>query len=73
MSYSVELNERDAKFIQNYADAHNIDVPELIRQLLVEKIEDEYDLRCYKKAMREFEKNPVTYSHEEMKKMVGLT
>ncbi len=33
-----------------------------------EKIEDEYDLECYKKAIKEYKKNPVTYSIEEVKK-----
>jgi hypothetical protein len=35
--------------------------------------EDEKDLRAYEEAMEEFRKNPVTYTHEEVKKMLGIT
>ena len=34
--------------------------------------EDEEDLRAYEEAMEEFRKNPVTYTHEEVKKMLGI-
>lgn len=35
--------------------------------------EDEEDLRAYEEAMEEFRRNPVTYTHEEVKKMLGIT
>jgi hypothetical protein len=35
--------------------------------------EDEEDLRAYEEAMEELRKNPVTYTHEEVKKMLGIT
>ena len=38
----------------------------------MERIEDEYDLKVYKKAMQEFKKNPVTYSLEEVEKELNL-
>ena len=45
---------------------------DLFRNALIEKIEDEYDLTCYKKAKEEYEKNPTTYSLDEVKKELGL-
>ena len=39
---------------------------------MIEKIEDEYDLECYKKAMEEYKKNPKTYTHEEVKEMMKI-
>lgn len=38
----------------------------------LEKAEDEQDLKDYLQAKTEYEKNPVTYTHEEMKKMLDL-
>ena len=35
--------------------------------------EDEEDLRAYEEAMEEFRKNPVTYTHKEVKIMLGIT
>lgn len=34
--------------------------------------EDKSDLCIYKKALREFKKNPVTYSHEEVCILLGI-
>ena len=45
-------------------------VSELIRQTVMERIEDEYDLDAYDKAMEEHLKNPVVYSQKEVQKML---
>ena len=47
-------------------------VSEFIRQSVMEQIEDEYDLKAYEKAMEEYRKNPVTYTHEEVCRMLEL-
>lgn len=36
------------------------------------KIEDEYDLKCYEEAVKEYKNNPVSYSHEEAAVILGL-
>lgn len=38
----------------------------------MERIEDEYDLECYKKAIKDYEKNSKTYTMDEMKAELGL-
>lgn len=72
MTVSVRLNEEDEKLIKAYASMNHISLSELIRNAVLEKIEDEYDLECYKKAMKEYKKNPKTYSHEEVKEMLEI-
>ena len=72
MTISVRLNERDTELIKTYADMNNISLSDLVRNAVIEKIEDEYDLECYKKAMEEYKKNPKTYTMEEVKKELGL-
>lgn len=72
MTISVRLNEEDTKLIKTYADMNNISLSELIRNAVIEKIEDEYDLECYKKAIEEYKNNPKTYTMEEVKKELGL-
>ena len=44
MTISVRLNEKDTKLIQTYAKMHNISLSDLIRNAVLEKIENEYDL-----------------------------
>ena len=46
---------------------NNISLSDLIRNAVIEKIENEYDLECYKKAMADYKKNPKTYTIEEVK------
>lgn len=72
MNISLNLNEQDSVLFQKYAEQKNMSVAELIRAIVLEKIEEELDLKAYEKAMEEFRKNPVTYSLEEVKKELGL-
>ncbi len=43
-----------------------------IRQQILTWWEDLWDRLCYERAIREFRKDPITYSHEEMKKILDL-
>lgn len=72
MTISVRLNDEDTDLIKSYAKLNNISISDLVRNAILEKIEDEYDLECYYKAMEEFKKNPKTYTTEELKQMMEL-
>lgn len=72
MTISVRLNEKDAELIKAYAKMNNVSLSDLIRNAILEKIENEYDLECYEKAIKEFEKNPKTYTLDEVKKELDL-
>lgn len=72
MTVSVRLNEKDEKLFKKYAEMHGMSLSDLFRSSVMERIEDEFDLKCYEEAMAEYEKDPVTYTHEEIGKMLGL-
>ena len=72
MTIYVRLNEKDTELIKAYAEINNISLSDLIRNAVLEKIEDEYDLECYNKAIKEFKENPKTYTLEEVKEDLGL-
>lgn len=72
MTISVRLNDKDTELIKTYAEINNISLSDLIRNAVLEKIEDEYDLECYNKAIEEYKKNPKTYTLEEVKEELGL-
>ena len=72
MTVSVRLNEEDGKLIKAYAEMNNMSLSELIRKSIMEKIEDEYDLKTYEKAIKEYKRNPKTYTLDEAKKELGL-
>ena len=72
MTISVRLNDKDTELIKAYAKLNNISISDLVRDAILEKIEDEYDLQCYYDAMEEFKKNPKTYTTDELKQMMEL-
>lgn len=72
MTISVRLNEEDTELIKAYAKIKNITLSELVRNAIMEKIEDEYDLESYKKAMKKYKENPITYTLDEVKKELEI-
>ena len=72
MAVSVRFNERDEQLVKHYAALNNISLSDFIRNAVLEKIEDEYDLAAYDKAIAEFKKDPVTYTLEEVKFLLEI-
>ncbi|MHC1761636.1 MAG: type II toxin-antitoxin system RelB family antitoxin [Negativicutes bacterium] len=73
MTISLRLSDKETVLFKKYAELKNLSVSELIRQTVMERIEDEYDLKAYEKAMAEYRENPVAYSHEEVRRMLELS
>lgn len=72
MAFSLRLSDREADLFRRYADMKGISVSELVRQSVLARIEDEVDLEAYDKAMAAYKANPVTYTHDEVKRMLEL-
>ena len=72
MTISLRLSDEDTKLLKDYAKINNMSVSDVIRQAVIEKIEDEIDLAAYNKAIAEFKKDPKTYSLDEVEKELGL-
>ena len=72
MAISLRLSERDSDLFKRYADMNGISVSELVRQSVMARIEDEFDLQAYDKALEVFNADPVTYSLDEVEKELGL-
>ncbi len=47
MIFSLKLNQEDAELFEKYAALNNISVSDMIRNAVLEKIEDEFDLQCF--------------------------
>ena len=73
MAVSLRLSEQDEKLIRTYAETHNVSISDFARRAMFEKIEDEIDLQAWHKAMEEHKKDPTTYTHEEVGKMLGFS
>jgi uncharacterized protein (DUF1778 family) len=72
MTMTLRINEEDSQLIRDYARLHGITVSEFLRRAALEKIEDELDIRAAEKAYADYLADPVTYSHEEMGRMLGF-
>ena len=72
MTISLRLNEEDTMLIKKYAEINKITVSELIRQTVIERIENEYDLEMFDKAVKEYKENPVSYTLDEVERELGL-
>ena len=72
MTISLRLSNEDFLLIKKYAELKKMSVSELVRQSVMERIEDEYDLKAYQKAMENFRKDPTTYSLDEVERELDL-
>ena len=70
MTISLRMSKEDTELVKKYAAIKGVSVSDLLRQAIMERIEDEYDLKCYKEAMAEYEQDPVTYSLDEVEKEI---
>lgn len=70
MIISLKFTEEESALIRSYAELHKMSVSELIRQTVLERIEEEYDLAAYEKAIKEYHDNPISYSQKEAVQML---
>lgn len=72
MIVSLELNQEDAELFEKYASINNMSMSDMIRNIVLKKIENEFDLQCYERAVEEYRKQPITYSHEQAAMLLEL-
>ena len=70
MSFSMRLTHEEELLIKRYADMHKQTVSDVMRTAILEKIEDEFDLKEYDLAMEAYRKNPVSYTLHEVERML---
>lgn len=72
MAISLRLTENEADLFRRYADIKGLSLSEMVRQAVLNQIEDEIDLQAYKKAYEAYLKDPKTYTLSEVEKELGL-
>ena len=68
MNISVRINEEELNIIKKYAKVNNVSISAIMKKAILEKIEDEIDIKSYLKAMKAYEKNPKEYTLDEVEK-----
>ena len=70
---SLRIPEEEKELVEAYARLQGMTVSEVFRKAAMEKIEDEYDLTLYEKAIKEYEvEGKISYSLSEAKKELGI-
>lgn len=72
MIISLNLTNEEETLIREYTDLRNLNVSDFVYQTIMEKIEDEYDLSTYNKALNEYKKDSATYTLDEVKEELNL-
>lgn len=68
---SIRLSEKEDALIRKYAELHNMDLSSFVREAVMEKIEDDYDLTLFNKVWDQ-EKDEEKISHLDLKRELGL-
>jgi len=69
---TLRVTQEQKELIEEYAKMHGASVSAFILQAVLDKIEDELDLYDMEAAVMEFKADPVTFTHDEIKKELGL-
>lgn len=72
MVISIRMTDEERKLAESYAKLKGTTLSDSIKKAYFEKIEDEYDIALAKEALKEYEKDPKTYSLDEMKELLEL-
>jgi hypothetical protein len=73
MTFSLRVSEDDAALIRKYAEMNGMSISDLLRQSVLEKIEDEIDLASWRQAYEEYLAHPEgAVTLDELGKELGL-
>ena len=71
---SVRMSKEEEELIRAYCELHGINISTALKQALLEKIEDEYEIKWAEKCIEDYKNNPNQkfYTQEEFDKMFNL-
>ncbi|MGI6608226.1 MAG: type II toxin-antitoxin system RelB family antitoxin [Erysipelotrichaceae bacterium] len=68
MAISIRVTKEEEKLFKDYAKFHGITVSELVRTAVIEKIENEIDIKDFDESLQLYQKNKELYSLNEIVK-----
>ncbi|HPX32924.1 MAG TPA: DUF6290 family protein [Erysipelotrichaceae bacterium] len=66
MAISLRVTKKEEKLFRDYARFHGITVSELIRTAVLEKIENEIDIKDFDECLQIYQENKKFYSLNEI-------
>lgn len=68
----VPASEEELEQFKKYADKRGLNVSEMIREVVLERIEDDLHLLVFQEAMFAYQRNPFSFSLGEVEIELGL-
>lgn len=72
MSININLSLEDEALFTSYAIAKKLSLSDFFVKAAMDMLETERDIEIYRQAMEEYEKDPMTYTHEETRELLGI-
>lgn len=71
---SVRMSKEEEEIIRAYCELHGLNISTALKQALLEKIEDEYEIKWAEECIKKYKNNPDQkyYTQEEFDKMFNL-
>lgn len=70
MTVNIVLTKEEKEIAEKYAAEQNLSLEDSMKNVFFEKIEEEYDIALADATLKEYEKDPTTFSHEEVKNIL---
>ena len=71
MTVKIHLSRQEKKLALDYAKRNGVSLSTAIKDVFFEKIEDEYDIAVADMALRQYEKDHISYSHDKVKNLLN--
>lgn len=69
---TVRMSAQEKDLIATYAQMHGVSTSHLLRQTMLERIEDELDLQAYKEAKARWDADQTGFSLDQVRAMLDL-
>ena len=70
---SLRVSPEEKSWMESYANIQGLSISDALKELFIEKMEDEYDLKIIKEHEEAVAKGEVEYfTHQQVKEMLGL-
>lgn len=68
----IQLTDDEFYTIKAFAESKSLSIEQVLKDSFFEKLEDEYDIKCFDKEYKKYLKDRITYQSSEVKKILNI-
>jgi hypothetical protein len=69
---SLSMSDDEIRLLKDYIKLRNISISDFIKENVLDKIESEVNLSTYNQALKEYNSDKISYSHDDVKEELGI-